>query len=327
MHQFVESIARTLLLLAIVALLLVGAAPAAAQEAGDRWIASVAAISGITFQDWEGDAESVVCRDCTLPDPFGREEPLRAPVDGDDRDVTPMVGANFELMTPELPLPGTPRVFLAGEIAGAFGTERKIAQDGEPGTVGSPAPEGSQDQTPFGDDVAIGQGSEVVATMQEIAYGAYLGVAFPIELYGRTLRIKPALAWIRYEVEIEGLIVDADCRELLNRTECNPNPPLNGFLRETRLPASDTEAFDGLGPSLDIEMDTGRMGPLGTSIFLGARVYRMLGDQDVELRSGPIAFDDQLGQDEAAARYRFEVDDWMYRIGIGLRFAWLGFER
>jgi len=302
---------------------------ASEQEGADRWIASVAAISGVTFQDWEGDVESTVCRGCTIPDPLGGEEPLRPPASEDDRDVSPFVGGSFELMTPELPIPGSPRFFVGAEISRTFSTERKVAQNGEPGTVRSPAPEAAQPTTPFGEDDALGQGSELVATMDDVHYGMHAGVSFPLEIYGRPLRIKPGIAWLRYEVELEGLVVNADCRAILGRTECNDNlaPPFTGFLRETRLPASSTETFDGLGPSLDIEMDTGRMGPLGTSIFLGARVYRILGDQDVELRSGPVAFDDQLGQDEAAARYRFEVDDWMYRIGIGLRFAWLGFER
>ena len=107
------------------------------QEGADRWITSVAVISGITFQDWDASVESVVCRGCGIPDPLGREEPLQLPANGDDRDVTPFVGANLELMTPELSLPGSPRLFLGGEVAGAFGTERKLAQEGEPGTINS----------------------------------------------------------------------------------------------------------------------------------------------------------------------------------------------
>ncbi|MBW2496138.1 MAG: hypothetical protein JRF61_02590, partial [Deltaproteobacteria bacterium] len=288
----------------------------------DRWIASVAGISGITVQDWDARVDSVVCRGCTLPDPLA--EPLRPSASGDDTDVSPYAGVSLELMTPELPTFGSPRFFLGGEIAGSFGSKRKVAQEGDPGKVGSPAPEGAQDTTPFGDDVALGQGSQTIGEMAEVMYGVYAGVAFPFEFRGRALRIKPAIAWMRYEVDIEGLVVDADCRPVIGTTECNTN--LGGFLRETRLGASSTEDFDGIGPGLDIEMDTGRVGPISTSVFAGARFYRILGDRKIKLTAGPEAFDDVLGQDEAAARYEFEVDEWMYRFGLGVRLQWLGFD-
>ena len=164
-----------------------------------------------------------------------------------------------------------------------------------------------------------------------IHYGAHAGISFPFELYGRTFRIKPAVAWIRYAVDINGLVVDADCvpRSFGAFTECNTTPPQNGFLREARLEASSNETFDGIGPSLDIEMDTGRLGPLGTSLFLGARFYRTLGNRKVKLNSEVQTFNDILNQnppaaDSAAAQFRFEADEWMYRIGVGLRFQWLG---
>ena len=90
------------------------------------------------------------------------------------------------------------------------------------------------------------------------------------------------------------------------------------------------------GPGLDLEMDTGRFGPLGTSLFLGARFYRILGNRKIELsdsQSFPQEFladgvtpADGLGPVETNARFRFEVDPWNYRVGIGLRFYWLGFD-
>lgn len=80
----------------------------------------------------------------------------------------------------------------------------------------------------------------------------------------------------------------------------------------------------GIGPSLDIEMDTGRLGPLSTSLFLGARFYRIVGGRKVKFDSEVETFDDVLGQDSAVGHFNFEVDEWMYRIGVGLRFQWLG---
>jgi len=293
------------------------------QDGADRWVPSVAVIGGVTFQDWNAGVESSICRGCMIPN-SSLEEPLRPGATGNDLDVTPFVGTTVELMTPEIPIPGSPRFFFGAEITGAFGTDRKIAQNGEPGKIENPAPEGAQDSTGFGDDIALGQGSETLAKFEETTYGAYAGISFPFELYGRALRIRPAFAWIRYEVRIEGLIVDAECLPRLSFTECNTTPPQNGFLRETRLGANRTVTFDGIGPSLDIEVDTGRLGPLGTSLFVGARFYRIVGGRKVKFDSGVETVDDVLGQDSAIGHFRFEVDEWMYRIGVGLRFQWLG---
>jgi hypothetical protein len=294
------------------------------QDGADRWVASIAGISGISVQDWDAKVSSLVCRDCTIPDPLMREEELRPPASGDDTDVSPYAGLSLELMTPELPVPGSPRLFIGGEVMGSFGSTRKIAQEGDPGTIESPLPEGTQGVT-FGDDTALGQGSQTVGEMSDVMYGVYAGVSFPLEIYGRPLRIRPAIAWIRYEIDIDGLVVDADCRPAAGgTTSCNT--AVGGFLRETRLAASSTEDFDGIGPALDVELDTGRLGPIGTSIFAGARFYRILGDRKVKLTAGPQTVDDILGQDSSAARFEFEVDEWMYRFGLGVRLQWLGLE-
>jgi hypothetical protein len=292
-----------------------------AQEGADQWVPSLSVISGLTIQDWEGALASS-CMPCSPPVPGGG--PLREPASGSDLDVTPYVGGSLELMTPELPIPASPRLFVGGEISATFGSERALASEGNPGTLASPLPEGAV-STPFGEDVVLGQGSETVAQLDSPIYGAYAGIAFPFELYGRQLRVKPSFAWIRYRVDVEGLVVDAECQPqpLFGGTQCNTELP-NGFLREIRLQGSGSATFDGIGPGLDIELDTGRAGPVGTSLFLGARAYHILGDRKIEFGDSQ-SFDDQLGTDETRARWSFEADAWMYRVGIGMRFQWLGF--
>ena len=49
----------------------------------------------------------------------------------------------------------------------------------------------------------------VPAEMDEIAWGAYAGVSFSVELFERSLRIKPNLSLIRYEMDFFGLVSDA----------------------------------------------------------------------------------------------------------------------
>jgi hypothetical protein len=298
-------------------------------------VPSLAPIFGTTIQRWEGGVESQICRGCTFPSPMSQA--LRPAASGDDRDVTPFIGGNLELMTPELPIPTRPRLFVGGEIAATFGVDRTIAQEADPVGLSSPFPPGTPNQ-PFSEDTLLGQGSETIATLGSPFYSAYAGVAFPFQLYGRQLRIRPAFAWMHYTVDVEGTVLDAECLDQppprpqgippnLCNTVVSQGVVVEGILREIQLEGSDTGSFDGIGPGLDIEMDTGVFGPLGTSIFLGGRAYRILGDRKIEVE-GSQSFPDQgpgLPMSETGARWSFEADPWMYRVFVGLRVQWLGF--
>jgi len=144
-------------------------------------------------------------------------------------------------------------------------------------------------------------------------------VAFPARLGKRQLLIKPSVAWINYGLEAEGLVVDAIC-----------NPPnrclvLGNSLRETTLTASGSQRFNGIGPGLDIEVNTGRYGPLGVSLFMGARAYAIVGDRSFSFETEET-FDDPIGMDRAVGRFEVEVAPWMFRGHVGIRFSLLGNE-
>jgi hypothetical protein len=97
------------------------------------------------------------------------------------------------------------------------------------------------------------------------------------------------------------------------------------------LSADTTKIFNGIGPSLEIEMDVGRFGPLGVSLFLGGAMYRILGDRIVNL-SDTVSTDIErlspsvvsLPADTYTANWSFEADPWMYSAAVGIRFHWLG---
>lgn len=293
-----------------------------AQAGADRWVPSFAVVGGITVQNWKASTLGRLYPAPTLADPNPTPVPVRPPQLGRDRDVTPFVGGSLDLMTPALPLPTSPRLFVGGELLPSFGTDRKVALEGDPGILGNPVPEASR-PTAYGEEAALGQGSELVASLDTLVYGAHAGVSFPFELYGRALRIKPSFAWIRYGVHVEGLIVDAQCLPLvLGRQGCEP--ALGGFLREVRLQAKGRKTFDAIGGGLDLEMDTWRWGPLGTALFASARIYQVLGDRTIELEAPSQSFNDVLGMARATGRFSYAVDPWMYRVGLGLRFQWLG---
>lgn len=294
-----------------------------ARQAGeDRWVPSLAITSGITIQKQEGSANSVRYEDMN-PNPV----PLQGFFDGDDIAVSPFVGGALELMAPALPIPTRPRLFASGEILPTFGSDRDLAVDGDPSCVRGPESNAPCASGPgglsggvFDADTANGQGTSLIAQVDTLVYGANLGVAFPVQLGERELRIKPSFGWINYKVEAEGFVVDADCG---NPNGIPPSVLCNDFLRETILSANGSQRFNGIGPGLDVEMDTVRYGPIGVSLFLGGRAYAVLGDRSFSI-STTEAFNDQLGNDVAAGLFEIEVDPWIFRAHVGVRFHFLG---
>jgi hypothetical protein len=235
-------------------------------------------------------------------------------------------------MTPALAIPTRPRLFASAEILPTFASDRDLALDGDPSCVRGPvsgvrcARDGDR---VFEQQEANGLGSRTSARIDTLVYGASLGVAFPVQVGKRQLRIKPSFGWINYKLEAEALVVDADC---------NPSDQctiVENRLRERTLTASDSQRFNGIGPGLDVEMDTGRYGPIGSSLFLGARAYRILGNRTISFGTekdfpethtddndlnSPIVF----GPEKDVGRFEVEVDPWIYRAHVGIRFYWLG---
>lgn len=309
------------------------------QEGDDRWVASLAATSGVLLQPQDGSVDACLFAnpaDATGQCPASGSMPLRPSSSGHDLAISAFVGAEVELMAPEVPIATRPRPFVSAAILPTFASDRNLAGEGDPTCVKGPQPGDpcARDQVnprphQFGEDAANGQGSVVTTSYDTLSFGANLGVAFPVQAGDRQLRIKPSFGWLSYEVEASGRIVDAACNPTNRCTPTQPNPGgpiLPGTLRETILTANDTKRFNAIGPGLDVEMDTGRYGPLGTSIFLGGRFYRTLGDREIRLTTTQVYPNDDLplaGQ-AVSARWDAEFGAWVYRVGVGLRVEWLG---
>jgi hypothetical protein len=287
------------------------------QAGEDRWVPSLAITSGVTIQQQKGSADSVIFEDMTPP-----PVPLRGFVNGKDTAVSPFVGGVLELMAPAFSIPTRPRLFVSGEILPTFASDRDVAIEGDPGCIRGPRPGAPCTRTggaPYPESAANGEGSKTSAEIDTVVFGASLGVAFPLQVGKRQIRIKPSVGWINYEVDTEGLVVSANCGTGVD--------PLctSDSLRETTLSASDSKRFNGFGPGLDVEMDTGRYGPLGTSLFLGGRAYAIVDDRKISFSTEEI-FDDPAGMDRAVGQFEVEVDRWIYRAHVGLRVHWLGQE-
>ncbi len=320
------------------------ASEARAQQAGeDQWVPSLLLTAGFSIQQQLGSADSclfpagtgTVPPSCDSESDPPMDPPLRGFYDGDDLAVSPFVGGALELMTPALAIPTRPRFFISGEILSFFASNRDLAFEGDPDCVRSPIPgdpcarddDGTR-STSFSEESLNGQGSRTTAQVDTLAFGASFGLAFPLQFGKRQLRIKPSVGWIHYKVKTSGLVVNGACNPTSNctitvRFPDFPDFKTPGFLRETILTASSSKRFNGVGPGLDIELDTGQYGPLGVSLFLGARAYAILGDRSIPFGTA-LDFDDQLGTDQAVGRFEVEVDPWVFRTHVGIRFQWLG---
>ena len=84
------------------------------------------------------------------------------------------------------------------------------------------------------------------------------------------------------------------------------------------MQGSGKKTYHGIGPGLEVELDTARAGPFMLTIFLSGQAYKILGDRVVSFTG---SFSD-VYRDETAD-WRFEKAAWSYRAGVGLRFRWL----
>ena len=296
------------------------------KQAGEnRWVPSLVISGGVTIQRQRGAAASLIFEDLS-PSPV----PLRDSIVGDDNAVSPFFGVTLELMTPALPIATRPRFFVSGEILPTFASDRDLALQGDPTCVHGPEVDAVcvRDETvqrgrTFGEAEVNGEGSRTTAQVDTLVYGAKLGVSFPLQFRKRQLRIKPSVGWINYKVIATGNMVNAACDPVTACVDSGPFPPIDGFLRETNLTASDSQRFNGIGPSIEIELDTGQFGPIGTSILVGGGAYAILGDRTMAFGTSE-SYDDQIGMDVVVAAFAVDVDPWMYRGNVGIRFQWLG---
>jgi len=209
----------------------------------------------------------------------------------------------------------------------------------------------------FSEEAITGAGSKTSATVARDAFGAAIGIALPFEMFGRKLMLKPSFGWIRYQVDVSGTALRG-IKSPVDTTESNP-PALRPVpvVRYVQLFDSATPTYNAIGPGLELEMEVHQAGPVEASLFLDAHGYRVLGDRKVKLSdsattscatgSVPIQAPagqpiqevqqrflcslaqspwNQFGAPEGAysADWSFEVDPWLYRVGLGLRFRWTG---
>lgn len=390
--NMLAGLVAALLLLAASAALADSGAESLPTDVDGRWIPSFSISTGVTMQFMSSSSEShcrygrpkeavqvsgtsvfvdrVPCRDpenalvpppvtpglfdplCPdEPSPDGKRGCLRPNRRSDQVAVNPFVSGSLELASPRLGLlPGRPRAFVAGELLQIFAQRRDIAKEGSPSVIYFP--QGKTRAMDLGQPAVLGQGTRVSSEVQRLGWSARGGLAFPFELLGRRLWLKPSFGWLRYQVDIETVMIAAIKDDPVNDVNAMSYGP---GIREVSFSGSASGTYDSVGPGLELEMEAGRFGPLGVSLFMNGDAYWVLGERRVQLsnRLDCPAFDPykptagcstgllealdtnlpnvlkpipeaNIGADTYTARFTFGVSPVVYRGGLGIRFHWLG---
>jgi hypothetical protein len=225
-----------------------------------------------------------------------------------ETSVAPLVGGSLELMTPRLLRDFLdPRLFVHGDTAVAFSFERNLAGKGRPGEFSVPVH--AQGVTDLEELSIPGQGSRARWQLGKIVYSAGGGLAFTFTLFQRTFRLKPSFEWVQVDQDFIGVTRRAVKLQFPSGTS-----DISQF-REISLSSVHTRTFDGIGPGLELEVDTARLGPIQTSLYAMGRGYYLLGNLDTTLTAT-----NQYGE---TATWTFQPEQWMIRAGVGIRFRWL----
>ena len=279
--------------------LLAWSAPALAGEGLDetqRWVPAAGLRLGVFGQGGEASVASGPLAGAAPP------EPIRPPASGSDTLLAPLFGGTLELSSPRLlDGVGRPRVFAHVGADGAFGSSLDLAKEGEARGMRPP------DAPAFEDEIQ-GQGSLLEVETEQLVLTGGAGVAFTFDLGLWHFRIKPSFEYLRQEVTFSGQVNRAVALEA-GRT-------LN--FRFIQLRDEETTTLHGFGPGLELEVDAGRIDPFTITAFLGGQLYSMQGDRRVRLADSQT-----VGPDTETATWRAEIDPWLYRGQVGIRFRWL----
>jgi hypothetical protein len=276
------------------------------------------------------NSQSVVTPGSPVTGPFPRlpqiivAKPPVLPAEGSTTFLTPVMGASLELMTPGVDgLAGRPRLFAHAGAGVAFSFDRNVAKEGIPDDIVFPA------DAPRVSEVEIkGVGSRTSGQVQPLVVSAGLGTAFTLDTLERRLRIKPSIEWMRQQIEVSGRLVRVFRKDTGRggSSAMDSRPAASFFLQEPiDIEASETQAFQGVGPGLEVEMDAARAGPVVLSLFVSGQAYYMLGNRDVKVTGSDEITDPALvpTTQTVSADFSYSIHQWSYQGGLGIRFRWV----
>ena len=96
------------------------------------------------------------------------------------------------------------------------------------------------------------------------------------------------------------------------------------------LAGENSHVYHGLGPGLEVELETGRAGPFKVALYVSAKGWKFLNNdpQSFEVRNAdplycPPPPPGQVNCSSESATFGFTKDDWAYGANLGIRFRWV----
>jgi len=269
-------------------------------EASERWVPGLSIFGMGMIQGRSGSIDSVE----------------RGEHSDSTRGVFATLGLSAELSTPVLSFaPSRPRVFVHVDASLSFDAEEPITNEGDPGPVEVQSVSGSGVVKPLAGVQGLGSATRVKTLSPTVSAG--LGLAFELPLWDRTLRIKPSVEWQWQQDELRQLYGDVASNGS-NEFLCSPS------CRTLFSEATRTEGFHSLGPGLEIEVESVRIGDTVLTVFAAGRAYRVLGSGGFDLQTSAVWDNDTAtpASGPVTVTSLYERDPWHYSIGLGLRFLW-----
>jgi len=288
----------------LVGLVLLVAQPGAADTEGrpagaDRWVPWIGATGGLEMREIQGSVSSLSASGVDVGE--SRKDEAYS--------VTPHFGALLGAMSPEFGPDTLPaRGFIELGFLAQFAADRDVAKEGS--ATGLIIPLTRPD---FGEQFIAGEGSYSRGRVSTASYTGAIGLAFPIEVMGKSLRIKPSANYYRFSMDFKGRVLRA----------YKPSPIGRNF-RAVDLIGNHKETFDMVGTGLEVEMDAYESDPIAVSIFVSGSALWLLGDNEATWSDFTTISDSVLPTDSYGAFWRYEVDNMLWRAGLGIRLLWIG---
>lgn len=290
----------------------------------NRWIPSLGITLGATIHDHDGTAGSDGFRngqsldDPPPPDPLTRSTLNRPDAAGSQTLKAINVGGVLEIETPSIPIPFLrPRIFFGGELEHVSSQERNLATEGNPEpTLTAPAGNLS-----FSAVELNGRGTRTTSDLDNMQLGAWIGVSIPVQLGDWKVSIKPSARYLNQKVNFTGIFSHGIRDNFVDSGNRRRDFPTNTFL----VQIEDSLDVHAIGPGLEIEIEVGAIRSLSTSVFINGGAYRVLSDRDIQVNSTGLGSTNSASENfEFETQFTAEIDPWLYRGNVGMRFKWKG---
>jgi len=289
----------------------------------NRWIPSLAITLGTTIHEHGGSAGSDGFRFAGLanpPVPFeneGRETLLRPDALGAQTHKSINVGGMLEIETPSLPLPlMRPRFFFGGEFQQISSQQRNLAAEGN----AEPVLTDPLGVLPFSALALRGRGTKIASDLDNMQFGAWIGLSFPVQVGDWKVSIKPSARYLNQKVYFAGIFSHGIRDNFNDIGAIVRTSPTNTFL----VQFSDSLDVHAIGPGLEIEIEAGSVRSFTASVFISGGAYRVLSDRDIQVDTTASPSSTGLPIFFFETHFTAELDPWIYRANMGLRFKWKG---